>query len=220
MITAMTTRYTQFCALARALELLGERWTLLIIRELLLGPKRFSDLKGRLDGISASVLSQRLTRLEEDGLVQRAYLGPPAASSVFELTESGRALQPAIFELIRWGARSLYPARAGERREPEWLGLVLRAYARKGPVPRRSFEVRLRENGREATLYVRGTAKGTDVGTEPTACDLRVAMNIDTLFGLGSGRISPMEAVLSGLAKAEGDVEALSVFPEMFEMRR
>src|SRR5256712_7819045 len=112
--------YPQFCALARALELLGERWTLLIVRELLLGPKRFSDLKGRLDGISSSVLSQRLSRLEEDGLVQRSYLQPPAASTVFDLTALGRALEPAMFDLIRWGGRFLYPARPNERREPEW----------------------------------------------------------------------------------------------------
>lgn len=216
----MATRYTQFCALARSLELLGERWTLLIIRELLLGPKRFSDLKDRLDGISASVLSQRLTRLEADGLVRRAYLQPPAASNVFELTEFGRALEPAVFELIRWGARSLYPAREGERREPEWLGLVLRAYARSGRAPRRSFEIRLRGNGHEVTFYVRGTAKGTVVSTEPSACDVRFVADIDTLFGLGSGRISGPEAVSLGLIEAGGDTEALSVFPELFDMRR
>jgi DNA-binding HxlR family transcriptional regulator len=219
-MSTVATRYPQFCALARSLEMLGERWTLLIVRELLLGPKRFSDLKERLEGISASVLSQRLSRLEEDGLIQRGYLQPPAASNVFELTEFGRALEPAVFELIRWGARALYPARPGERREPEWLGLVLRAYARKGRVPRRSFEVRLKENGHEATFYVRGTAKGTIVSTEPTACDVRVALSIDTLFGLGSGRISASDAISGGLAESEGDAGTLAVFPDLFDMRR
>ncbi len=213
-------RYTQFCALARALELLGERWTLLIIRELLLGRKRFTDLKARLDGISVSVLSQRLSRMEEDGLVERSYLEPPAASNVFQLTEFGQALEPTLLELIRWGARELYPTREGERREPEWVGLVLRAYARPGRVPRRSFEVRLKENGHEAVFYLRGTAKGTIVSSEPSDCDIRFTADIDTLFGLGSGRISGPEAVSNGLIEAEGDVEALPVFPELLDMRR
>lgn len=216
----MTTRYSQFCALARALELLGERWTLLIVRELMLGPRRFSDLKERLDGISASVLSQRLSRLEEDGLVSRSYLEPPAASNVFELTEFGRGLEPAVFELIRWGARVLYPPRPDERREPEWVGLVLRTYARSGRAPKRSYEVRLREGEREATFYVRGTAKGTEVSTEPGPCDARFTTGIDTLFGLGSGRISGREAAASGLIDAEGEIESLADFPELFDMRR
>jgi DNA-binding HxlR family transcriptional regulator len=76
------TPYSQFCALARALELLGERWTLLIVRELLLGPKRFTDLRERLDGISTSLLAERLARAEGAGLVRRAVLAPPAASTV------------------------------------------------------------------------------------------------------------------------------------------
>lgn len=216
----MTTRYSQFCALARALELLGERWTLLIIRELLLGPRRFSDLKERLDGISASVLSQRLSRLEEDGLVQRSYLDPPAASNVFELTDYGRALEPTVFELIRWGARVLYPPRPGERREPEWVGLVLRTYARQDRAPNRSYEVRLREGEREARFYVRGTAKGTVVSTDPGECELRFTTDIDTLFGLGSGRISGSEAIAKGLVEWEGDPEVLSAFSQLFDIGR
>ena len=216
----MTTRYSQFCALARALELLGERWTLLIIRELMLGPRRFSDLRDRLQGISASVLSQRLARLEEEELVRRSYLEPPAASNVFELTEVGRGLEPAIFELIRWGARVLYPPWPGERREPEWVGLVLRTYARKGRAPKRSFEVHLREGSREARFYVRGTAKGTVVSSEPGPCDARFTADIDTLFGMGSGRIKGLDAVSSGLIDAEGDVNFLADFPELFDMRR
>ncbi len=216
----MTTRYNQFCALARSLELLGERWTLLIVRELLLGARRFSDLKERLDGISASVLSQRLGRLEEDGLVLRRYLEPPAASNVFELTESGRALEPAVFELIRWGARFLYPARETERREPQWAGLVLRAYARTSRAPRRSFEIRLQEGGHTATFYVRGTAKGTAVSEEPSDCDVRFSASIDTLFGLGSGRLSAHDAVSQGLIVGEGRTEYLADFPQLFDMRR
>src|SRR6266852_4653604 len=103
----MSTRYDQFCALARAAEILGERWTLLIVRELLLGPRRFSDLRERLDGVSPSVLTERLGRIEKIGLVRRSVLPPPAASTVYELTEHGDALRPAVHELIRWGGRFL-----------------------------------------------------------------------------------------------------------------
>src|SRR5258705_895275 len=118
------TRYPQFCALARAAEVIGERWTLLIVRELLLGPKRFTDLRGRLDGISPSVLTERLARAKELELVRRVVLPLPAASTVYELTKHWRALRPAVFELIRWGGRFLFPPPKGERTEPEGMVLV------------------------------------------------------------------------------------------------
>src|SRR3989337_600144 len=132
-------RYPQFCALARACEILGERWTLLIVRELLLGSKRFSDLRGRLDRISTSILAERLARLEAQGIGQRAVLEPPAASTIYELTEDGQALRATVFELIRWGARYLLPPRPDERVEPDWLRLALAAYARDGGSPARSL---------------------------------------------------------------------------------
>ena len=213
------TVYPQFCALARALEMLGERWTLLIVRELLLGPKRFSDLRDRLDGISSSVLSQRLSRLEVDGIVRRSYLEPPAASTVFELTPRGRALEQPIFELIRWGSGLLYPPRPGERREPGWMGLVLRAYARTGRVPRRSFEMRLKEGDAEATFHVKGTARGTLVGAGLNGCDTRFTTDFETALGLMSGQILAAEALAKGLLEAQGDVSALAHFPELFDVK-
>jgi len=97
------TPYNQFCALARAAEIIGERWTLLIIRELLLSPKRFGDLRARLDDVSPALLTDRLNVLMEAGVVQRAALPAPFNAQVYELTETGRAVQPAIRELIRWG---------------------------------------------------------------------------------------------------------------------
>jgi len=100
------THYPQFCALARAAEIVGERWTLLIVRELLLGPKRFTDLRTGLPGISANVLTQRLTELENRGLVRRAKLPPPASVQVYEATEWGLEAIPVIASLGRWAARS------------------------------------------------------------------------------------------------------------------
>ena len=212
----MTAKYDQFCALARAAEILGERWTLLITRELLLGPKRFSDVKGRLDGINASVLSQRLDSLIEYGLIERSYLPPPAASMVFQLTEAGLALRPAIFELIRWGGRFLMPPRPGERREPEWTGLVLQAYARKGRVPRKRFEFRIRENGSEAVFAVTGTSEGTVISAGPAEADARLWAGFEDALGLMSGRIDPRQPRGEGFIETEGDPEALARFSQMF----
>ena len=98
--------YDDGCAGAHALDLIGERWALLVARELLLGPKRFSDLRAGLPGISANVLSQRLDELERAAVVRRHKLGPPSGAWVYELTEWGRQLEVVIVELGRWGARS------------------------------------------------------------------------------------------------------------------
>jgi DNA-binding HxlR family transcriptional regulator len=94
---------------ARALDLIGERWALLVVRELLLGPKRFSDLRTGLPHVSADVLAQRLRELEHTGVVRRAKLPPPAAARVYELTEWGRGLEPVVLSLGKWGSRAPFP---------------------------------------------------------------------------------------------------------------
>ena len=98
--------YDDGCAAAHALDLLGERWALLVVRELLLGAKRFTDLRAGLPGVSPNVLTQRLTELEAAAVVQRRRLPPPAAAAVYELTAWGQELEPIILALGRWGARS------------------------------------------------------------------------------------------------------------------
>jgi DNA-binding HxlR family transcriptional regulator len=103
----MRRTYGQFCPVARALDLLGERWTLLIVRELLTGPQRYSDLRDQLPGMWSNLLAQRLRDLDAAGLVQRRELPPPAARLVYELTERGRALAPVVYELARWGLELL-----------------------------------------------------------------------------------------------------------------
>src|SRR5918992_2048925 len=98
--------YCDGCAAAHALDLVGERWALLVVRELLLGPKRFTDLRAGLPRVSPNVLAQRLRDLEEAEVVRRRRLPPPAASRVYELTEWGEELEPVVIALGRWGARS------------------------------------------------------------------------------------------------------------------
>lgn len=103
---ANTRTYSDACAAAHALDLVGERWALLVVRELLLGPKRFSDLRKGLPAVGPNRLTQRLHELEEFGIVRRRKLGPPARSSVYELTDWGRELQPVLVHLGHWGRRS------------------------------------------------------------------------------------------------------------------
>lgn len=107
----MTTKrsYADPCGVARALDVVGERWALLIVRELLLGPKRFTDLRAGLPHIGPDVLSQRLRDLEHAGVLRRSTLPPPAASRVYQLTDRGRELEPALIALGRWGSREAFP---------------------------------------------------------------------------------------------------------------
>src|SRR6201993_4693852 len=103
----MTTarRYDDPCGIARALDAVGDRWALLVVRELIFGPKRFLQLRDGLHLISPNVLSQRLRDLEDAGVVRRQLLAPPAGVPVYELTDRGRDLEPALLELGRWGSQ-------------------------------------------------------------------------------------------------------------------
>ncbi len=105
----MGKHYDQYCPLAHALDLVGDRWALLVVRELMRGPQRYTDLVDGLPGIGTNILAARLRGLEQAGLVTRRTLPPPAASKVYELTDYGHGLQAAMRELALWGARSLGP---------------------------------------------------------------------------------------------------------------
>lgn len=106
MVMASKRSYEDGCATAHGLDLIGERWALLVVRELILGPKRFTDLRSGLPGISPNVLTQRLEELEKGGILRRRKLSPPAAAWVYELTEWGLELEQVIMALGRWAARS------------------------------------------------------------------------------------------------------------------
>ena len=106
--------YGDPCGIARALDLIGERWAVLVVRELVLGPKRFSDLRSSLPGVSPDVLTERLRDLEVAGVVVRRTLPPPAGSRVYELSEWGRELEPVVLALGRWGSRAPFPAGASQ----------------------------------------------------------------------------------------------------------
>ena len=138
----MSKRYDQYCPVAHALGLVGERWALLIVRELLHGPQRYTDLTASLPKIGTNILSSRLKDLEACGIVAKRRLPPPAASQVYELTEYGEALKPVIRELAIWGIRSLGPPSLDEAPAPHWLEHALDTVF--APVaPTGSFEFRV-----------------------------------------------------------------------------
>jgi len=212
-------RYPQECPIARAAEIIGERWTLLILRELALGPRRFSDLRAGLSEVSSSVLADRIAHLQDKGLVTREQLPPPAASAVYRLTESGRALEPVLFGLLRWGARFLGRPRPGDRFEPEWMRLVLQAYARRGPSPPHSFAIRIATGARDVALRVAGGSEGTTVTEGEGSADVAISAGPAELMGLMSGMLRPSDALAAGKLRAEGRMDLLDTLPELFDMR-
>ncbi|MDX2077706.1 MAG: helix-turn-helix domain-containing protein [bacterium] len=117
--------YNQYCAIAYTLDIVGERWTLLIVRNLLAGQKRFSDLMKGLPGISTNILTDRLKSLEENGLITTRYLAPPAASTVYELTPAGFGLADMLGAIARWGAHSIGKPQTGQAIPPESVIFML-----------------------------------------------------------------------------------------------
>jgi DNA-binding HxlR family transcriptional regulator len=118
-------RYDQYCPVAHALDVVGERWSLLVVRELMHGPQRYTDLAEHLPGIGTNILASRLRDLEANGIVTKRMLPPPAASRVYELTDYGRELRTVMRELALWGARSLGPPTAEDELFPGWLANAL-----------------------------------------------------------------------------------------------
>jgi DNA-binding HxlR family transcriptional regulator len=126
-------RYDQYCPVAHALDLVGERWALLIVRELIHGPKRYTDLVEHLPGIGTNILAARLRALEDCGIITKRTLPPPAASRVYELTEYGLGLRTVLRELALWGARSLGPPSGEDELYPGWLANALELFAPLAP---------------------------------------------------------------------------------------
>ncbi len=211
-------RYAQQCPFARATEILGERWTLLLVRELLLSPKRFIDLKGRLPGISASVLTDRLARLEDCGLLGRRELPPPAASTVYELTPHGRALGPAMRELARWGVRFLHRSRPDDHFEPEWVVQGLATFARDRDSPDVALAVRITDTLPERTVYLRGGADGTQASEVPCPVQATLAGPAATILQIAIGATPPAAAIQAETLRVDGDRVAVDQFPGLFEL--
>lgn len=199
--------YDQHCTVARALDVVGERWTLLLVRELLTGPKRFKDLLEGLPGIGTNLLAARLKALEEHGLLRRGTLPPPAGSGVYELTELGRSLEPVIVELSRWGSRLVGDPRSGDKRRPAWAVMALRSLFEPEATAglRETYEFRI--DGEAFHLRIDGGAVEARQGPAE-APDLTVYGEAHTFLALASGRLEPKEALESGEIQLHGNPDA------------
>ncbi|MHC3474237.1 winged helix-turn-helix transcriptional regulator [Streptomyces sp. 7R007] len=194
--------YDQYCSAARALDLVGDRWTLLIVRELLAGPRRYTDLHADLPGVSTDVLASRLKDMERDGLTTRRRLPPPGAAYVYELTPRGRELLPVLQALGAWGEGELGERRPTDAVRAHWFALpLLRALAGQGEGV---AEVRLEEG--EFHLYV-GTQDGPVYGdgAAPGEPDARLVLDGDTCAALARGEVDLAEAVRAGRVTVTGE---------------
>jgi DNA-binding HxlR family transcriptional regulator len=192
------------CGIAHASDLLGQRWALLVVRELLLGPKRFTDLRAGIPDISPNVLGQRLRELEESGIVRRRKLAPPAAVQVYELTEWGRELEPAVLALGRWASGSPSFPRGAEM-GPDSLVLALKSAfdPEKADGLAATYELRL---GREEIPFAIRVADGRFEAArgEVEEPDATISSDPNTIAGVVFGENRLGKAVEAGQVAIDG----------------
>jgi DNA-binding HxlR family transcriptional regulator len=201
--------YNQFCGVARALDLIGERWALLVVRELALGPKRFTDLRQGLPGIATNVLSVRLRQLERDGVVTRRLLPPPAPAQIYQLTELGRELVPIMLALGRWGAGTMGARSPDQSIRGEWLALGLKAFFDPEAAGDLRATIALELDGAPFTLRVEQGLLDVVPGKDEVS-DLVISSDTELLLQFLAG--VPVSV------PAEGDRELLERLPQLFPL--
>ncbi|MDQ0789981.1 DNA-binding HxlR family transcriptional regulator [Streptomyces sp. B3I7] len=198
--------YDQYCSAARALDAVGDRWTLLIVRELLAGPRRYTDLHADLPGVSTDVLASRLKDMERDGLTTRRRLPPPGVAYVYELTARGRELLPVLLALGEWGGALLGERRPTDAVRAHWFALpLLRVLEEEGPgeglvevrLEEGRFHLRLGATETDGAVYGEGAGAG-----EPDAV---LTLDASAVTGLASGELALRAAVAEGVVGVEGD---------------
>jgi len=214
----LSNHYPQFCALARAAEIIGERWTLLIIRELLLEPKRFGDLLDHLDGMSPTLLTARLTALIDSNVVRRITLPRPVNAQLYELTEIEREIQPAIRELIRWGGRFLFPPVPGDTFEPDWVLLGLEAIAKRTPVPALRVGLVVTHGKKSADFTVAGGQSGTTIQKSMTDCKATLEAPFDAVLQIVEMSVRLQDAIAANRARVTGSMALVRKLPQLFDL--
>ena len=218
MDTDLTKRrnYGQYCGLVRALELIGERWALLIVRDLLVGPRRFSDLKSGFARIPSNILSARLQELEQAGVVERRVLPRPSHAVVYELTAFGTQLESIVLALGRWGAQVLGEPRAEESVTQDSLIMALRSTFRPEAARGLTVSYELRMGDIVLHAHVRGSKLEVGAGSLPKP-DLIIDAG-HALRPLMAGEISPTQARASGAVRLIGPSKLLTRFVEVFRI--
>jgi DNA-binding HxlR family transcriptional regulator len=210
--------YNQYCATARTLDLVGERWTLLLIRELLTGPKRFGDLQASLRGLGTGLLAARLKHLENEGLAHKITLPPPARTPAYALTRAGEELGPTILALARWGLKwAMGERRTTETFHPGWAVLGLRACFDPDAAAglRAVYEFRIDDEIFHARI---------DDGTIETLHgpaqhpDTTITISQTAFLEVTSQRLTLAEAIETGAASVSGDREILRRLTGLFRL--
>lgn len=211
----MSRGYGQYCGLARALDLLGGRWALLVVRDLLTGPKRFSELQEGLRGVPTNVLTARLRELEEEGIVERRVQARPGGGVAYALTEYGNELEDPVLRLGFWGAKTMGSPCEGDVISIDSLALALRGSFRrqKARGPRRVYELRV--DGKSLRILVKGGQASLPAPSteEP---DLVIDADAGAMPELLSGELALDDAVGSGRVRLDGDHAEAERFFEMF----
>ena len=205
-----TRTYRQMCPIARSLDVLGERWTLLIVRELLLGPKRFKDLLGELPAMGTNRLSDRLKSLEADGVITRTTLPPPGEAQVYVLTDLGEQLRQPVVSLAQWGAG----LPLDDRVDPNTARGVLLALVRCATAPpellrgvREAYDFSV-ETERFHIIVDNGRALPRS-GPSPVSADATIRCDLQTLLMLDAGTLTPARARRERNARIEGRADAI-----------
>lgn len=210
--------YQDLCGIARALDMVGERWALLVVRELLFGPKRFADLHRGLPGMSQNVLTQRLRELEESRVLSRRRALPPASGVVYQLTDRGRELEQVLLALGRWGSSSRPRPGSAEELSPDALVLALRTTFDQSAASGLEGSVRLDLPSDAFLLTVREGVLSAARGD--SAADATLAGSVRTIQDLVFDA-RPLEAAIrSGDVHADGDIEFLRRVLDSFDDHR
>ena len=201
--------YHQYCSVARALDVVGERWTLLIVRELMTrGACRYTDLRAGLPGIATNLLATRLRELEAAGIVEREDAPPPIATTLFRLTPRGLALRPVLEDLGRWGAPLMREADDEDAFRAQWLKLPVRMFLSDKSPGEPPATIQIHAGSESAVIEVAGGAVTMRLGTEPRP-DASLTGPPQLVIALLGGRLSPDAAEERGLRR-EGSPSALA----------
>ena len=216
----MTSRkYEDACGIARSLDVIGERWALLVVRELVFGPKRFTDLREGLRGISQNVLSQRLRDLESAGIVRRIVLGPPASTKAYELTALGQALEPVLVAMSRWGA--LTPVEPGLEMSNDAFALALKSLFAPADPESHPFIGRVRVNLVRDAFDIEATADAIDVRRAAGADPALVIEGAESAVRAVMFRRRGLDdAIEQGELRVDGDRVKAAAFLERFVLPR